>query len=165
MSVNFHVARDILFSGHWVISVPRISMKLTCKLVTGTYILQTNRARFNQNQVNTVCLLCHRKNETVEHFLLHCPALASLRNHSIDTLLSVCDGVYSPTNSPYSVLQLILDYSALTSFTNVSNNEHLQSVEFHCRRLSHTHHCEIRVAVSRTKAAEEKETINCYIND
>ena len=34
--------------------VPRISIKL--KLVTGTYILQTNRATFNQNQVDPVCL-------------------------------------------------------------------------------------------------------------
>ena len=118
--------------------VPRISTKL--KLVTGTYILQTNRATFNQNQVNPVCLLCHREDEIVEHFLLHCPALASLRNPIIDTILSVCTGVYSPTNTPDSFLQLILDHSALTSFTKASNNEQLHSIEFHCRRLCHTLH-------------------------
>ena len=49
-------------------------------------------------------VLCHREDETVEHFLLHCPALASLRNPIIDTILSVCTGVYSPTNSPDSFL-------------------------------------------------------------
>ena len=46
--------------------VPRISTKL--KLVTGTYILQSNRATFNQNCVDPVCLLCHQENETIEHF-------------------------------------------------------------------------------------------------
>ena len=73
-------------------------------------------------------------NETVEHFLLHCPALASLRNPVIDIILSVCAGVYSRTNSLDSFLQVILDYSALTGFTNASNNEQVQSIEFHCRR-------------------------------
>ena len=72
-------------------------MKL--KLVTGTYILRTNRAMFNQNQVDTVCILCHQENKTTEHFLLHCPALASHRDPIIDTISSLCAGLYSP-NSP-----------------------------------------------------------------
>ena len=120
--------------------VPRVSTKL--KLVTGTYILQTNRATFNQNQVNPVCLLCQREDETVSHFLLHCPALDSIRNPIIDNIISVCSGVYSPTNSPDSFVQLLLDCSALTCFTNTPNNEQLHSVEFNSRRLCHALHCE-----------------------
>ena len=120
--------------------VPRISTKL--KLVTGTYILQTNRATFNQNCVDPVCLLCHQENETIEHFLLRCPALASLRNPVIDTIVSVGAGVYSPTNSPISFLQLVLDHSAPTDNLKASDNEQLQSIEFHCRRLCHILHCE-----------------------
>ena len=68
--------------------VPRISTKL--KLVTGTYILQTNRTTFNQNQMDPVCLLCHQENETTEHFLLCCPALASHRDPIIDTRYLPC---------------------------------------------------------------------------
>ena len=120
--------------------VPRVSTKL--KLVTGTYILQTNRATFNQNQVNPVCLLCQREDETVSHFLLHCPALDSIRNPIIHNIISVCSGVYSPTNSPGSFVQLLLDCSALTCFTNTPNNEQLHSVEFHSRRLCHALHRE-----------------------
>ena len=120
--------------------VPRVSTKL--KFVTGTYILQTNRATFNQNQVNPVCLLCQREDETVSHFLLHCPALDSIRNPVIDNIISVCSGVYSPTNSPDSFVQLLLDCCALTCFTNTPNNEQLHSVEFHSRRLCHALHCE-----------------------
>ena len=62
---------------------------------------------FNQNQVDPSCLLCHQEDETVEHFLLRCPALASVRNPIIDNILSVGAGIYSPTNSPVSFLQLI----------------------------------------------------------
>ena len=115
----------------------------------------------NQNQVNPVCLLCHREDETVEHFLLHCPALACLRNPIIDTILSVCTGVYSPTNS---FLQLILDHSALTSFTNASNNEQLHSIEFHCRRLCHTLHCERYRLLSLVPGRQGKKnkTINYH---
>ena len=36
--------------------VPRIAVHL--KIVTGTYILQTNRHSFNHNQVDPLCLLC-----------------------------------------------------------------------------------------------------------
>ena len=120
--------------------VPRISIKL--KLVTGTYILQTNRATFNQNQVDPVRLLCHQENETIEHVLLHCPALASLRNPIIDTIVSVGAGVYFPSNSPISFLQLVLDHSALTAEIKANGNEQLLSIEFHYRILCNILHCE-----------------------
>ena len=120
--------------------VPRISTKL--KLVTGTYILQTNRVAFNQNQVDPSCLLCHQEDETVEHFLLRCPALASVRNPIIDNILSVGAGIYSPTNSPVSFLQLILDHSALNCYISDGSHGQLHSIEFHCRRLCHALHTE-----------------------
>ena len=75
--------------------VPRIRTKL--KLVTSTYILQVNRASFNQNQVNPTSLLCHQGDESLEHFLLKCSALAGVRNpiiYSIYSIVSICAGVY-----------------------------------------------------------------------
>ena len=57
--------------------IPRISTKL--KLVTGTYILQSNRAAFNQNAIDPTCLLCKNGEETIKHFLLSCTALSSAR--------------------------------------------------------------------------------------
>ena len=128
--------------------------------MTGTYILQTNRATFNQNQVDPVCLLCHQENETTEHFLLYCPALASHRDPIIDTISSLCAGVYSPTNSPVSFLQLILDHSALTSITNARDNEQLHSIEFHCRRLCHTLHCERYKLLSLIPRRQRKKKRN-----
>ena len=78
----------------------------------------------------------------------------------------MCDGVYSPTNSPYIFLQLILDYSALTSFDNASNNEQLLKCRIPLATIvSYASLLEIQAAVSRTKAPEEKETLNYYNND
>ena len=120
--------------------VPRIRTKL--KLVTSTYILQINRASYNQNQVNPACLLCHQGDETVEHFLLEYPALASVRNPIMDSIVSICDGVYPLTSDSHSRLQLILDRSAFTNNMYNPKSEQLQSIEYHSRRLCHALHCE-----------------------
>ena len=136
------MVKDILSSQNtWRLrEVPRVITKL--KLVTGTYILQTNRATFNQNQVNPTCLLCGREDKSVSHFLLRCSVLDNVRNPIMDNILSTCKQVYSPTNNPESFLQLILDCSDLTYFTNTPNNKQLRSIEFHCRRLCHSLHIE-----------------------
>ena len=42
------------------------------KLMTGTYVLQSNRAKFNQYSVNPTCLLCGDEAEDMIHFLLKC---------------------------------------------------------------------------------------------
>ena len=135
--------------------VPRISTKL--KLVTGTYILQTNPAAYNQNQVDPVCLLCYQENETIKHFLRYCPALASLRNPIVDTIVSVGAGVFSPTNSPISFLQLVLDHTALTANIKASGNEQLQSIEFHCKGLCHILHCERYKLLSLVPRGQRKK--------
>ena len=57
--------------------VPRITVHL--KIVAGIYILQSNRASFNQNEVDPTCLLCKTGAETLSHFLLHCAILESIR--------------------------------------------------------------------------------------
>ena len=43
--------------------IPRIPVKN--KALTGTYILQTNRVKFNQNEVNPVCQRCKEDDETL----------------------------------------------------------------------------------------------------
>ena len=48
--------------------MPCIPTKI--KLLTETYIFQVNKASFNQNQINPICLPCKKEDETVEHFVL-----------------------------------------------------------------------------------------------
>jgi len=49
------------------------------RMLTGTYTLQANRAKFNQHTVQGTCPLCKTEVENREHFLLHCPPLHPVR--------------------------------------------------------------------------------------
>ena len=57
--------------------VTRLAVKL--KIITGTYLLQSNSAAFNQSAIDPTCLLCRKEPETLEHFLLSCETLDSVR--------------------------------------------------------------------------------------
>ena len=70
-----------------VTNVARIQTKL--RLVTGTYVLQTNRSAFNQNQISPVCLLCRAEDETTEHFLLRCAGLEIVRQPAFTEILEI----------------------------------------------------------------------------
>ena len=121
--------------------IPRISTKL--KLVTGTYILQSNRAAFNQNAIDPTCLLCKNGEETIKHFLLSCTALSSAREPIIDIITDTCASLLSnPTNDPDRLLQLILDSSACSKSTPKCDLHKLKTIEFQSRRLCHALHCE-----------------------
>ena len=48
------------------------------KILTGTYLLQANRAKFNQF-TNDTCPLCEESAENYHHFILICPALNTQR--------------------------------------------------------------------------------------
>ena len=53
---------------------------IKARLMTGTYVLQSNRTKFNQNKVNPICLLCEVEPEDQEHFLLRCQSLLEIRD-------------------------------------------------------------------------------------
>ena len=59
----------------------RITIKL--KLVSGSYIFQSNRFKFNQSQIDATCLLCGEEDEDVEHFLLRCQLRKTTRQVTI----------------------------------------------------------------------------------
>lgn len=54
-------------------SIPKVRM------MTGVYMLQTTKARFNQYKVEPTCPLCRLEPEDLSHMLLRCPALAETR--------------------------------------------------------------------------------------
>ena len=58
-------------------------------LMTGTYVLQYVRAKFNQYSVDPTCLLCGENPEDHEHFLLRCHSLTESRDPFIKTIKSV----------------------------------------------------------------------------
>ena len=48
------------------------------RMMTGVYMLQSTRARFNQYSVEKTCPLCRLDSEDLTHMLLRCPALLML---------------------------------------------------------------------------------------
>ena len=49
---------------------------IKARLMTGTYVLQSNRAKFNKYKVDPTCTLCGDGPEDQEHFLLRCRSLS-----------------------------------------------------------------------------------------
>ena len=84
------------------------------KIVTGTYILQSNRASFNQNEIDPICLLCKTGAETLTHFLLHCATLEGIREpilKDIKYILRYSDidfNIEDLTVQPYLIQKLLV---------------------------------------------------------
>jgi hypothetical protein len=55
------------------------------KMLSGTYILQSTRAKFNQHEVDPICLLCREEEEDMIHFIVRCPALKAIRSTKLKT--------------------------------------------------------------------------------
>ncbi|MCW4345464.1 MAG: reverse transcriptase domain-containing protein, partial [Candidatus Thiodiazotropha endolucinida] len=53
--------------------------QIKVRMLTGSYVLQSNRAKFNKAEVSPACPLCKRAPEDMCHFLLECPSLQSVR--------------------------------------------------------------------------------------
>jgi hypothetical protein len=86
------------------------------KLATGNYRLQTNRASFNQLEIDPICQLCGTAPETVVHFVLHCPALQQVRCDPLHELCSSLQqynpaGAYVGTDS--QIVPIIIDSSCI----------------------------------------------------
>jgi hypothetical protein len=87
----------------------RLPIKL--KLLTGAYILQTNRIKMYKNELNTLCLLCEKDGETIEHFILDCEQLKEVR----EPIMQDIDRVLNWRKLSENVqLQLLLDITAST---------------------------------------------------
>lgn len=88
-----------------------IFIAIKIKIVTGSYILQIDRAKFNTIE-NTQCKLCHQEPEDLIHFILKCKTLDSIRtpyleemNKSIQVITKNSFYRYDHTTQ----LQIILD--------------------------------------------------------
>ncbi|CAC5391721.1 unnamed protein product [Mytilus coruscus] len=60
--------------------------QIKARLLTGTYLLECDMQKFKREQEKANCTLCHLEKETLEHFLLKCPALHDKRQKSFPDL-------------------------------------------------------------------------------
>ena len=96
--------------------IRRASVK--CRMVTGTYILQTTQAKFNNTDVDPTCPLCRMEDEDIIHFLLECNALLKYRRQAITELDKLFSGSYQQQwslikENPELLTCLILDANTL----------------------------------------------------
>ena len=66
---------------------------IKARLLTGTYILQCNRSKFNQYEVNATCPLCQLEDEDTLHFLIKCNALYAYRKESMKELKDIISDI------------------------------------------------------------------------
>ena len=62
------------------------------RLLTGTYMFQSTKFRFNSSDVDPKCPLCRLESEDLRHFILRCPALAVARDSCFPQLRSLVIG-------------------------------------------------------------------------
>ena len=84
------------------------------KIVTGTYILQTNRAVYSKHLISATCNLCRNADETLQHFVLHmyvdttCEALQDIREPLINRIIAVGSAVLAKIKA-IDILKLIIN--------------------------------------------------------
>ena len=107
------------------------------KILTGTYILQYNKAKFNQYDVSPICCLCEAAEEDRIHFLLGCSRLNSVRRKYLEKIRSILCGIdvsisHQIMSNQKLLMQLLMDLSKLGVFdshqVDISTYEELESV-------------------------------------
>ena len=118
-----------------------------CRILTGTYIVQTIRSKFNQYQVNSTCPLCFIEDEDIVHMLLRCSVLHSVRKEPYrvlrDYIISKTDPDFWRTVFPTktSLTKLIIDCGQITELQTVRGID-LSTVERLTRNLCFAVHTE-----------------------
>lgn len=139
----------------------RFPVKL--KIITGSYILQTNRAKFNGNEISSTCLLCGTDAETVEHFILICPVLDDVRNPVLNQLIKeLSEIVHTEWSNLTAVqrVQIIIDSSVLLGAGRIRLKD-LAGIEYQSRRLLyvlHTHRFRLLKSVANRSNKADTNT-------
>ena len=116
------------------------------KVLTGTYILQTNRAKFNQNEVNPVCQLCKEDDETLQHFLLDCKTLEEARQPILIDFVRVLEELINkyPVSAEYTLIQLLIDSDIVIQTDKSKLHKDIRTLvdtlHYHSRRLTYKLH-------------------------
>ena len=124
----------LIESSGYIRDISHIAVHL--KIVTGTYILQTNRVAFNQNEVDPSCILCKASEETLGHFLLECESLDSVRQPILKDIKCCLNDCNINLSDQETLIQIITDCTA------VVDQKTIPEIIFHGRRLCYSLHIE-----------------------
>jgi hypothetical protein len=98
----------------------RLSVKksvIKARIITGTFILQIDKHKFTQysSSIPATCLLCHKEDEDIIHFLTSCPMLVNVReepflNLKEEVIKNTAHGTWHRIfNTKYEISKLIID--------------------------------------------------------
>ena len=101
----------------------RIPVRL--RIATGTYILQCNRASYNQFESDATCNLCGKSDETLTHFLLECETLQSCRQPIITEIELACNSLCATLGTSTLGVELVKLIPVLCSTYTLKLKFHL----------------------------------------
>ena len=111
-----------------------------CRMVTGTYLLQTSKHKFNRTTISATCNCCGLGDEDITHMLLECSALHVQRKLFFPKVRSiVCN--YIGTNksifrTKLNLVKLILDCTVFPEFKSQTQIKEVSKVTTElCYRL------------------------------
>ncbi|KAH3754054.1 hypothetical protein DPMN_188712 [Dreissena polymorpha] len=124
--------------------------EIKARLITGTFILQTNAMKFNKSEVSATCKLCGSDDETREHLLGSCSALSQIREENLTRLNVILsnDNIFTTiTQDSGMLIQIILDctHSSLKDHVILSRDQETDIERWsqaYCERLI-THRAQI----------------------
>ena len=115
------------------------------RMLTGVYMLQTTKSRFNQYEVDQICPLCRLAAEDHQHMLLRCPALSEVRSPLFSSirqlLISHLRLSWWFTRSGSQIVRLFVDSTNIKNQTQSAIEEcFLERLEMLGRRFCHKLH-------------------------
>lgn len=90
------------------------------RMATGTYMLQTHKAKFNQAEVDPTCPICRLEEENLQHVLTRCPIYNEIRNELLPNIKEIVVRTIGTEkwttnfNNMNIICQLIIDCQMLT---------------------------------------------------
>jgi endonuclease/exonuclease/phosphatase family metal-dependent hydrolase len=101
------------------------------RFITGTVILQANRHKFNQYEVDPACPLCNAPKEDRQHVLLYCNAYKQEREETIKRIIPYLNSIDEGLPEE-KWMQLLIDCSTLID-EKIINIDDADDIYFHAR--------------------------------
>ena len=117
------------------------------RMLTGTYMLQTLKSKFNQSEVDPTCPICRLETETITHVITSCPLYNEIRKeHFVKIKANVITAIGSDSwkrnfNKKDIICQLVIDCQKLVDTGLLPKNDDLiYDIETASKVLCHAIH-------------------------
>ncbi|CAG2216647.1 unnamed protein product [Mytilus edulis] len=122
---------------------PRLELRkaiIKARMMTGAYILQSDKHKFTHFVAEPLCQLCNTENEDIIHMVTSCPVLSTIREkYYVEMKMEILDSIDQFKWNTFccnkmEITQLILDCNNFKETLNISS-ELMTKIEEKCRNL------------------------------